>query len=558
MKRAGQGRVQDAVTAAYPNNPDMQAYASQLAAGEQQVPGDTSRTGARGPWQFVPGTAKQYGLTNPDDPMASAQALKAFTANNAAIFQRINGRPPTMAELALMHQQGGQTGASMVAGTGNASPRNLALNNIPAGAGPAQAVGAIKNYYGMPDRPVSARDAVAKAMMMRPTAQAVPQPNPTSTGGPTMPPTSPAGMTPSPSTPAPAGGQDQATLPDQRMAFAGLPPEISQGVSAAPPVPPAIQAVPRAAPQAAPPSTPQRLEPQARMPILQDVPMTEDQKRGYRIKAQGLALGDDNVVKQGQSLIDYGANQQTQEYNARLKDWQDQMAERRQRQQAEEAFARTQSTPQAQTEADIVKRFGTTAAHQKFIDDASKSYDATQQLANTLPTFRQAKQALAQSYTGSGSEVKLDASKMLRMIGVPGDYTPSVATEMLQSRMKAIAGGMIKSTVGSQNISDADREFVEKAYSGNIKMEAESIRKLLSIAEDTTIRSINRHNDRLQSVFGDPAKDVAVRNNYAVPMQYGNEAVAYLKAHPETASQFDAKFGKGHAKAVLTGAGYGG
>ena len=240
------------------------------------------------------------------------------------------------------------------------------------------------------------------------------------------------------------------------------------------------------------------------------------------------------------------------------------MAERRQRQSAEEAFARTQGTPQAQAEAqikaqeaDVAKRFGGQVPYQKFTEDMSKSYDATQQLANTLPTFRQAKQALAQSYTGTGAEIKLDANKMLRQLGVPGDYTPAVATEMLQSRMKAIAGGMIKSTVGSQNISDADREFVEKAYSGTIKMEPESIRKLLSIAEDTTIRSINRHNDRLLSVASDPIKDVALRNQYSVPMQYGDDAVSYLKAHPETANLFDAKFGKGHASAVLSGTRYG-
>jgi hypothetical protein len=208
-------------------------------------------------------------------------------------------------------------------------------------------------------------------------------------------------------------------------------------------------------------------------------------------------------------------------------------------------------------EADIAKRFGGPVPYQQFVADTSKSYDATQQLSNALPTLQQAKQALAQSYTGKGADLKLDASKMLRGLGVPGDYTPVVATEMLQSRMKAIAGGLIKSTVGSQNISDADREFVEKAYSGNISMEPESLRKLLGIAEDTTIRSINRHNDRLNSVANDPEKDSALRNQYSVPMQYGDSAVNYLKAHPETAELFDKKFGKGHAKAALTGARYG-
>ena len=113
MPRVGTARGQAMGERAYPGNPDMQAYASQLNAAEQPKPGDTSSTGARGGFQFIPSTAKQYGLTNPDDDMASADAMKALTADNAAAFERINGRPPSMADLALMHQQGGVTGARM-------------------------------------------------------------------------------------------------------------------------------------------------------------------------------------------------------------------------------------------------------------------------------------------------------------------------------------------------------------------------------------------------------------------------------------------------------------
>ena len=151
-------------------------------------------------------------------------------------------------------------------------------------------------------------------------------------------------------------------------------------------------------------------------------------------------------------------------------------------------------------EAQRANRFGGATAYQQFVGDMSKSYDATRQLSNTLPTLQQAKQALAQSYTGAGTELKLDAGKMLRMVGVPGNYTQEVATELLRSRMKAIAGGMLKSTVGGSNISDADRDFVEAAAVGKINMEPETVRRLLNSAEETTIRSINQHNDRLNNV----------------------------------------------------------
>jgi hypothetical protein len=275
--------------------------------------------------------------------------------------------------------------------------------------------------------------------------------------------------------------------------------------------------------------------------------------QGADLQQRGLRAGDRDMAERGKALMELGKQirdkqdaDAMEQYKLRYQTWQN----RSNPINISEAQVKAQ-------EADIANRFGGAAPYQQFLADTSKSYDATQQLSNTLPTLRQAKQALAQSYTGAGAEVKLDANKMLRMLGVPGDYTPAVATELLQSRMKAIAGGMIKSTVGSQNISDADRDFVEKAYSGKISMEPESLRRLLGIAEDTTIRSINRHNDRLIGVASDTEKDRPLRRQYLVPMQYGDDAVAYLKAHPETADLFDKKFGKGHAKAVLQGTPYG-
>jgi hypothetical protein len=211
MPRMGQGRVQDTVMRVYPDNPDMQAYASQLNAAEQPTAGDTSSTGAAGPWQFTRGTARQYGLADPNNIEASGDALKKLTADNAATFERINGRPPTMADLATMHQQGGATGARMVAGTGNASPQNLAVNNVSPGAGPAAAAAKIKGFYGMPERPVDARDGITSTLVAR-------------------------------NNPPPAASP---------MAFAGTPPPPS-GIQAAPPAIPPIQKAPMQVAQAGP------------------------------------------------------------------------------------------------------------------------------------------------------------------------------------------------------------------------------------------------------------------------------------------------------------------
>lgn len=63
-------------------------------------------SGATGLFQFMPSTAKQYGLTNPYDPVASTDAAAQLAAANEATLAKGLGRQPTPAELYLAHQQG--------------------------------------------------------------------------------------------------------------------------------------------------------------------------------------------------------------------------------------------------------------------------------------------------------------------------------------------------------------------------------------------------------------------------------------------------------------------
>lgn len=65
---------------------------------------------AGGLFQFIDGTARQYGLKNKFDPVASTDAAARLTADNARILRNGLGREPTHAELYLAHQQGA-TGA---------------------------------------------------------------------------------------------------------------------------------------------------------------------------------------------------------------------------------------------------------------------------------------------------------------------------------------------------------------------------------------------------------------------------------------------------------------
>lgn len=70
---------------------------------------------AAGAFQFIPSTAKQYGLTDPFNREASAEAAARFARDNAAVLRNRLGREPSAAELYLAHQQGAGGAAALLA-----------------------------------------------------------------------------------------------------------------------------------------------------------------------------------------------------------------------------------------------------------------------------------------------------------------------------------------------------------------------------------------------------------------------------------------------------------
>lgn len=75
-------------------------------------------SGASGLFQFMPATARQYGLANPFDATASADAAARLAKDNAAYLFRKLGRAPSVGELYLAHQQGAGGAAKLLANPG--------------------------------------------------------------------------------------------------------------------------------------------------------------------------------------------------------------------------------------------------------------------------------------------------------------------------------------------------------------------------------------------------------------------------------------------------------
>ena len=120
-------------------------------------PNASNPSGAKGIYQFIPSTAKQYGLSNPYDQAANIDAGMRLTRDGIAYFKKEVGREPEPYEIYLMHQQG-QSGLSIIAAAaakGGTVPakiqRNMDSNAPQKGMTPAAFLAYWKQRYNESD-----------------------------------------------------------------------------------------------------------------------------------------------------------------------------------------------------------------------------------------------------------------------------------------------------------------------------------------------------------------------------------------------------------------------
>lgn len=125
--------VKAVIDSTVPEN--MREYAYKMAKGESNFNPAASRgeKGAKGLFQFIPSTAKQYGINGKElDPVANTKAFVKFTEDNKAQLTKLLGREPTFGELSVAHQQGVGgawglfTGRGGVKGQQAGNPKNAA------------------------------------------------------------------------------------------------------------------------------------------------------------------------------------------------------------------------------------------------------------------------------------------------------------------------------------------------------------------------------------------------------------------------------------------------
>lgn len=168
----------------------------------------------------------------------------------------------------------------------------------------------------------------------------------------------------------------------------------------------------------------------------------------------------------------------------------------------------------------------------QIFDSVEESAKAARAAATGLTGIREARSALnGGMISGFGANQNLAFQKAGAALGLV-DPEKIVNTETFRSAIAPQVAAMLRSTVGTTNISNSDREFAEKAAGGNITLDDKSIGRLLGIMERAGAAIVNDHSRRLDAIYPNDPKFKRERALFGV-----NNPVSAPTAQPQTSPQ---------------------
>lgn len=140
-------------------------------------------------------------------------------------------------------------------------------------------------------------------------------------------------------------------------------------------------------------------------------------------------------------------------------------------------------------------------SNKQVFDAMSASNDTATAAVTGLTAIKEAKAAVDGGIiSGSYADQRLGMQKLGAALGV-ANPTTIINTETFRSAIAPQIAAMMKATVGSTQISNADRDFAEKAAGGSINLDEASIKRLLGIMEKAGLAVVQRHMDKLNKVY---------------------------------------------------------
>lgn len=164
------------------------------------------------------------------------------------------------------------------------------------------------------------------------------------------------------------------------------------------------------------------------------------------------------------------------------------------------------------------------------VEESAKSANAA---ATGLASISEARRAVeGGGFFGSGADIRLQLAKVATALGADGRKVTN--TETFRSAIAPQIAAMMKATVGSTQISNADREFAAQAAGGSITLDETSIKRLLGIMERAGKDIIDRHNKKLDTIYPDNGKFDRERALFSVSGASGRPAATGLSPGAST------------------------
>ena len=154
--------------------------------------------------------------------------------------------------------------------------------------------------------------------------------------------------------------------------------------------------------------------------------------------------------------------------------------------------------------------------NKQIFDAMNESATAARAAATGLNSLREARSAVqGGAILGAGADTRLALQKIGAALGV-ADTGPITSTETFRSAIAPQVAAMMKATVGSTQISNADREFAQQAAGGSINLDKTSILRLLDIMERASNVVIDDHARKLDQVYPEGPNVVRERALFSV------------------------------------------
>jgi len=124
----------------------------------------------------------------------------------------------------------------------------------------------------------------------------------------------------------------------------------------------------------------------------------------------------------------------------------------------------------------------------------------------------QALKNLPKAITGAGADYRLQAAKVLNVLGADNKDTIKASEQAFSQRSQALLGRVKSSGLaGSQGLTEGERKFLTNAYGGNLNLDESSLRAMLTLEKRIAQRDAKLWNERVSEMPPEVIKGTGVK-----------------------------------------------